>query len=631
MSLSLLTADDSYLFNEGSHFRLYHKLGAHMVSQGETSGAYFAVWAPDAERVSVIGDFNGWDDTRNLLVPKDQTGIWEGFFPGIGKGTLYKYRIASRFHGYRVDKADPFSYFNETPPKTASIVWDLHYDWGDHQWMSERHRINRLDKPMAIYEMHLGSWRRAGSDGGDSLSYRELAPQLADYLQPLGYTHVELMPVMDHPFFGSWGYQITGYFAPSGNYGTPQDLMFLIDYLHQRGIGVILDWVPSHFPADEHGLAYFDGTHLFEHADPRQGYHPEWKSCIFNYGRKEVQSFLISNALFWLDHYHIDGLRVDAVASMLYLDYGRTSGDWIPNQYGGRENLNAIDFLRRLNESVYKHYPDVQTIAEESTDWPMVSRPNYVGGLGFGLKWDMGWMHDTLEYMQKDPVHRRFHQNNLTFRMLYAFHENFVLPLSHDEVVYGKGSLLEKMAGDDWQKFANLRALYGYMYAQPAKKLLFMGGEFAQRREWVHDASLDWHLLDYPSHAGVQHWVRDLNRFYRAEPALHEFDCESAGFEWIDCGDADSSVVSLIRKGKSTPTLVLAVCNFTPVPRQNYRIGAPQGGFWREELNSDGKEYGGSGLGNSGGVEAEPKSQHGRPFSLTLTLPPLAVLFFTKK
>jgi 1,4-alpha-glucan branching enzyme len=479
--------------------------------------------------------------------------------------------------------------------------------------------------------MHLGSWRRAGSDGGDSLSYRELAPQLADYLQPLGYTHVELMPVMDHPFFGSWGYQITGYFAPSGNFGTPQDLMFLIDYLHQRGIGVILDWVPSHFPADEHGLAYFDGTHLFEHADPRQGYHPEWKSCIFNYGRKEVQSFLISNALFWLDHYHIDGLRVDAVASMLYLDYGRTSGDWIPNQYGGRENLNAIDFLRRLNESVYKHYPDVQTIAEESTDWPMVSRPNYVGGLGFGLKWDMGWMHDTLEYMQKDPVHRRFHQNNLTFRMLYAFHENFVLPLSHDEVVYGKGSLLEKMAGDDWQKFANLRALYGYMYAQPAKKLLFMGGEFAQRREWVHDASLDWHLLDYPSHAGVQHWVRDLNRFYRAEPALHEFDCESAGFEWIDCGDADSSVVSLIRKGKSTPTLVLAVCNFTPVPRQNYRIGAPQGGFWREELNSDGKEYGGSGLGNSGGIEAEPKSQHGRPFSLTLTLPPLAVLFFTKK
>jgi 1,4-alpha-glucan branching enzyme len=631
MSLSLLTADDSYLFNEGSHFRLYHKLGAHMVSQGEISGAYFAVWAPDAERVAVIGDFNGWDDTRNPLVPKGQTGIWEGFFPGIGKGTLYKYRIASRFHGYRVDKADPFSYFNETPPKTASIVWDLHYDWGDHQWMSERHRINRLDKPMAIYELHLGSWRRAGNEGGDSLSYRELAPQLADYLQPLGYTHVELMPVMDHPFFGSWGYQITGYFAPSGNFGTPQDLMFLIDYLHQRGIGVILDWVPSHFPADEHGLAYFDGTHLFEHADPRQGYHPEWKSCIFNYGRKEVQSFLISNALFWLDHYHIDGLRVDAVASMLYLDYGRTGGDWIPNQYGGRENLNAIDFLRRLNESVYKHYPDVQTIAEESTDWPMVSRPNYVGGLGFGLKWDMGWMHDTLEYMQKDPVHRRFHQSNLTFRMLYAFHENFVLPLSHDEVVYGKGSLLEKMAGDDWQKFANLRALYGYMYAQPAKKLLFMGGEFAQRREWVHDASLDWHLLDYPSHAGVQHWVRDLNRFYRAEPALHEFDCESAGFEWIDCGDADSSVVSLIRKGKSTPTLVLAVCNFTPVPRKNYRIGAPQGGFWREELNSDGKEYGGSGLGNSGGVEAEPKSQHGRPFSLTLTLPPLAALFFTKK
>ncbi len=630
-TVSLLSDDDGYLFNEGSHFRLYDKLGAHVTNQSESTGTYFAVWAPDAERVSVIGAFNGWNKASHRLTPKGQTGIWEGFFAGIGKGTLYKYHIASRFQLYRVDKADPFSIFNEIPPKTASIVWDLDYDWGDRQWMTDRHLKNRLDKPMAIYEMHLGSWRRVQSKGYRSLSYRELAPQLADHLERLGYTHVELMPVMDHPFFGSWGYQITGYFAPSGNFGTPQDLMYLIDYLHQRGIGVVLDWVPSHFPTDEHGLAFFDGTHLYEHADPRQGYHPEWKSYIFNYSRKEVQSFLISNALFWLDRYHVDGLRVDGVASMLYLDYARNAGEWIPNQYGGRENLAAIDFLRRLNEAVYQRHPDVQTIAEESTDWPMVSRPNYVGGLGFGLKWDMGWMHDTLKYMAKDPVHRRYHQNDLTFRMLYAFHENFVLPLSHDEVVYGKGSLLEKMAGDDWQKFANLRVLYGYMYAQPAKKLLFMGGEFAQRREWVHDGSLDWDLLDFPPHVGVQCWVRDLNHFYRAEPALHEFDCEPAGFEWIDCGDADSSVLSLVRKGKSTATLVLAVCNLTPVPRAGYRIGAPRGGYWREMLNSDANQYGGSGMGNGSGVEATAAEQHGRPFSLTLTLPPLSVLFFTNQ
>jgi 1,4-alpha-glucan branching enzyme len=626
-TISLVSDDDGYLFNEGSHFRLYDKLGAHVVTDGDNFGTYFAVWAPDAEAVSVIGDFNGWSRSTHQLAPRKQTGIWEGYFPGVGKGTLYKYHVASRFHMYRVDKADPFSLFNEIPPKTASIVWDLAYDWHDGEWMAQRQHKNRLDQPMAIYEMHLGSWQREQRNGYRSLSYRELAPQLADYLDGLGYTHVEFMPVMDHPFFGSWGYQITGYFAPSANFGTPQDLLFLIDQLHQRGIGVILDWVPSHFPSDEHGLAYFDGTHLYEHADPRQGYHPEWKSYIFNYERKEVQSFLISNALFWLDRYHIDGLRVDAVASMLYLDYARKQGEWIPNRYGGRENLAAIDFLRRLNQAVYQYHPDVQTIAEESTDWPMVSRPNYVGGLGFGLKWDMGWMHDTLLYMAKEPVHRRYHQNDLTFRMLYAFHENFVLPLSHDEVVYGKGSLLNKMAGDDWQKFANLRALYGYMYAQPAKKLLFMGGEFAQRSEWVHDGSLDWDLLDYPAHAGVQHWVRDLNRFYRAEPALHEFDCEPAGFEWIDCGDADSSVLSLLRKGKSTSTLVLAVCNLTPVPRPGYRIGAPRGGFWREVLNSDAKEYGGSGIGNGGGVQAEAVAQHGRPFSLTLTLPPLSVLF----
>jgi 1,4-alpha-glucan branching enzyme len=547
----------------------------------------------------------------------------------MGKGALYKYRIVSRFNGYRVDKADPLSIFNEVPPKTASIVWDLDYTWGDREWMAGRHQRNRLDKPMAIYEMHLGSWRRIEQEGNRSLSYRELAPQLADYLQKLDYTHVEFMPVMDHPFFGSWGYQITGFFAPSGNFGTPQDLMYLIDYLHQRGIGVILDWVPSHFPSDEHGPAFFDGTHLYEHADSRQGYHPEWNSFIFNYGRNEVRSFLISNALFWLDRYHADGLRVDAVASMLYLDYARKDGEWVPNKYGGRENIDAIDFLRRLNAAVYEHFPDTQTIAEESTDWPMVSRPTYVGGLGFGLKWDMGWMHDTLQYMCKEPVHRRYHQDKLTFRMLYAFHENFVLPLSHDEVVYGKGSLLGKMSGDDWQKFANLRALYGYMYAQPAKKLLFMGGEFGQWREWSHDGSLDWDLVDYPLHSGVQQWIRDLNRLYRSEPALHELDCEPAGFEWIDCGDAESSVVSLIRKGKSTANLVLMVCNFTPVPRQEYRIGAPHGGFWREALNSDATEYGGSGMGNRGGVDADPWPQHGRPFSLALTLPPLSALFLT--
>ena len=628
--ISLLNEDDLYLFNQGSHFRLYEKLGAHLIA-GENTGTYFAVWAPDAEQVFVMGDFNQWHRDSHALMPKGQSGIWEGFFPDMGKGALYKYRIVSRFNGYRVDKADPLSIFNEVPPKTASIVWDLDYTWGDREWMAGRHQRNRLDKPMAIYEMHLGSWRRIEQEGNRSLSYRELAPQLADYLQKLDYTHVEFMPVMDHPFFGSWGYQITGFFAPSGNFGTPQDLMYLIDYLHQRGIGVILDWVPSHFPSDEHGPAFFDGTHLYEHADSRQGYHPEWNSFIFNYGRNEVRSFLISNALFWLDRYHADGLRVDAVASMLYLDYARKDGEWVPNKYGGRENIDAIDFLRRLNAAVYEHFPDTQTIAEESTDWPMVSRPTYVGGLGFGLKWDMGWMHDTLQYMCKEPVHRRYHQDKLTFRMLYAFHENFVLPLSHDEVVYGKGSLLGKMSGDDWQKFANLRALYGYMYAQPAKKLLFMGGEFGQWREWSHDGSLDWDLVDYPLHSGVQQWIRDLNRLYRSEPALHELDCEPAGFEWIDCGDAESSVVSLIRKGKSSPNLVLMVCNFTPVPRQEYRIGAPHGGFWREALNSDATEYGGSGMGNRGGVDADPWPQHGRPFSLALTLPPLSVLFLTDK
>ncbi|HXV47366.1 MAG TPA: 1,4-alpha-glucan branching protein GlgB [Candidatus Binatia bacterium] len=633
-SLSLLTDHDLYLFNEGSHFRLYDKLGAHIVNNGGTpgtgveSGTYFAVWAPNANLVSVIGEFNDWKKASHSLKPKGQSGIWEGFIPGIGKGTLYKFHIGSRFNGYHVDKADPFSVFNEIPPKFASIVWDLEYIWNDQEWMAERSQHQGLEKPMTIYEMHVGSWRRIFEEDNRSLSYRELAPGLADYLHHMGYTHVEFLPIMDHPFFGSWGYQITGYFAPSANYGTPQDLMFLIDTLHQSGIGVILDWVPSHFPSDEHGLAYFDGTHLFEHADPRQGYHPDWGSYIFNYGRKEVQSFLISNALFWLDKYHADGLRVDAVASMLYLDYARKQGEWIANKFGGRENLEAIEFLRRMNTAIYQHHPGVETIAEESTSWPMVSRPTYVGGLGFGFKWDMGWMHDMLQYMRQDPIYRRYHHNKLTFRMLYAFHENFVLPLSHDEVVYGKGSLIAKMPGDDWQKFANLRLLYGYMYAQPSKKMLFMGGEFGQWREWAHDANLQWELLDYRMHAGLQNWLRELNHFYKREPALFEWDCNPAGFEWIDCDDSDSSVVSLMRRGKSTPAIIIAVCNFTPVPRYSYRIGAPRGGYWHEALNSDAGQYGGSNMGNLGGLEASPVPLHGRSHSLTITLPPLSVSFF---
>ncbi|HKA32510.1 MAG TPA: 1,4-alpha-glucan branching protein GlgB [Candidatus Binatia bacterium] len=625
---SLLTEQDLYLFNEGSHFRLHEKLGAHYVHSDGIEGTYFAVWAPDAYGVYVIGSFNDWKKGTHLLRPRGSSGIWEGFFPDVKKGSLYKYHIVSRTYGYQVDKSDPFSFFNEIPPRTASIVWDLDHPWGDGEWMARRREHNAIDKPMSIYEVHLGSWRRVPDEGNRSLSYRELAHSLAEYVREMGFTHVEFLPIMDHPFFGSWGYQITGYFAPSANYGTPQDFMYLVDVLHQSGIGVILDWVPSHFPTDEHGLGYFDGTHLFEHADPRQGMHREWGSYVFNYGRHEVRSFIVSNALFWLGKYHADGLRVDAVASMLYLDYARKDGEWIPNQFGGRENLAAIDFLRRFNEEVYKTHPDTQTIAEESTAWPMVSRPTYVGGLGFGLKWDMGWMHDTLDYMSKDPIHRKYHHNKLTFRMLYAFHENFVLPLSHDEVVYGKGSLIGKMPGDDWQKFANLRLLFGYMFAQPAKKLLFMGGEIGQWSEWTHDASLEWHLLQYAPHEGLKRWVSDLNRVYRSEPALHEYDCDPAGFEWIDCNDAEGSTLSLMRKGKSTNDIILIACNFTPVPRLNYRVGAPRGGWWREILNSDASYYNGSGLGNAGGVEASQEPIHGRPNSLTITLPPLAVVYF---
>jgi 1,4-alpha-glucan branching enzyme len=625
---TLLSEHDLYLFNEGSHFRLDEKLGAHPLRVDKVDGTYFAVWAPNAQNVSVVGNFNDWNDASHPLRPRGQSGIWEGFYPGVGKGALYKYHIASRHNGYRVEKTDPFSIFNEVPPKTASIVWDLDYSWQDREWIEKRHEHNALDKPMSIYEIHLGSWRRRPEEGNRSLSYREMAEELPAYLAQLGFTHVEFLPIMDHPFFGSWGYQTTGYFAASGNYGTPQDLMALIDALHRHGISVIFDWVPSHFPTDEHGPGFFDGTHLYEHADARQGLHKEWHSFIFNYGRNEIRSFLISSALFWLEKFHVDGLRVDAVASMLYLDYARKDGEWIPNQYGGRENIDAIGFLRRLNEEAYKSVPGIQTIAEESTSWPMVSRPNYVGGLGFGLKWDMGWMHDTLEYMSQDPVFRKYHHNKLTFRMLYAFHENFVLPLSHDEVVYGKRSLLSKMPGDDWQKFANLRLLLGYMYAQPGKKLLFMGGEFGQWNEWAHDTSLDWQLLNFAPHAGAQRWVGDLNHFYRGEPALFEMDCDSRGFEWIDCNDSEGSVVSLLRKAKSGSDNVLVVANFTPVPRHNYRIGAPKGGYWREMLNSDATIYGGSGQGNLGGVEASPVTLHGRPYSLTLAVPPLSVLFF---
>jgi len=628
MQATLLTDQDCYLFNEGTHFRLHDKLGAHPMTVDGVDGTYFAVWAPDAERVFLMSDGNHWSKSSDPLVPHGSSGIWEGFVPGVGVGMRYKYHVVSRYRGYRVDKADPFGFRHEVSPQTASTVWRLDYEWHDAGWMESRRGRNALDAPMAVYEVHLGSWRRVPEAGNRSLSYRELAVQLTDYVEALGFTHVQFLPVMEHPFYGSWGYQSTGYFAPTSRYGTPQDLMYLIDCLHQRGIGVILDWVPSHFPTDEFALGFFDGTHLFEHGDPRQGIHPEWNSCIFNYGRNEVRSFLASSGLFWLDTYHADGLRVDAVASMLYLDYGRRDGDWIPNVYGGKENLDAIGFLRRFNEEVYKEHPDVQTIAEESTAWPMVSRPTYVGGLGFGLKWDMGWMHDTLEYMTRDPVHRKHHHNELTFRMLYAFTEQFVLPLSHDEVVYGKRSLLNKMPGDDWQKFANLRLLYGYMYLQPGKKLLFMGGEFGQWWEWNHEASLDWHLLDVPAHQGLQRWVRDLNTIYRGEAALHELDCEPAGFAWIDCNDAAQSTLLFLRRGRSTADAFVVGCNFTPVLRRGYRIGVPHGGHWQEVLNSDAPLYGGSGQGNLGGVTADQISWHGLPQSITVTLPPLGIVVF---
>ncbi len=617
---------DVYLFREGTQANAHRMLGCHFLAQDAGAGAScarFAVWAPNASSISVIGDWNGWQPGRNPLAPRsDGSGIWEGIVAGVEHGQAYKYRITSRDGSLVMDKADPVGFYCELPPATASRAWKLDYEWRDAAWMESRGTRNGLASPMVIYEAHLGSWRRKD---GEFLNYRELAHAMADHLGDLGFTHLELMPVTEHPFYGSWGYQTTGYFAPTARYGTPQDLMYFVDHLHRRGIGVILDWVPSHFPNDAHGLAYFDGTHLYEHSDPRQGFHPEWKSAIFNYGRNEVRSFLVSSASFWFEHYHIDGIRVDAVASMLYLDYARKEGEWVPNPLGGRENMAAIQFLRTLNEAVYRDHPDIQMIAEESTAWPMVSRPTSMGGLGFGMKWNMGWMHDTLEYIKQDPLFRRYHHGELTFSLIYAFHENFILPLSHDEVVYGKGSLIGKMPGDDWQMFANLRTLYGYMWGHPGKKLLFMGGEFAQRREWTHEGELEWWVASLPGHAGVQNWMRDLNRVHRSEPALHQVDFGSTGFEWIDAGNAEMSIIAYVRKSASAPA-ILVICNFTPVPHRNFLLGVPIRGVWREILNSDGHEYGGTGWGNLGGVETVPVSAHGRTDSLNLSIPPLATL-----
>jgi 1,4-alpha-glucan branching enzyme len=626
---AFLTDYDLYLLGEGNHHHLYEKLGAHVIDHDGARGTHFAVWAPNAREVCVIGDFNGWQPRQHYLNSRGSSGIWEGFIPNLGQGTLYKYAITSQYNDYHAEKADPCGFAAEIRPQTASKVWDIAgHRWNDGDWMARRGKAHAIDAPISIYELHLGSWRRVPGEGNRWLTYREMAPILAEYVHHMGYTHVEFLPISEHPLDASWGYQTVGYFAPTSRFGTPDDFMFLIDTLHQHGIGVLLDWVPAHFPRDGHGLAYFDGTHLYEHSDPRLGEHTDWGTFIFNYGRNEVSNFLISNALFWLDKYHIDGLRVDAVASMLYLDYSRKEGEWVPNQYGGRENLAAISFLRRLNERVYGEFPDVMTFAEESTSWPMVSRPTYLGGLGFGYKWDMGWMHDTLEYFELDPIYRRYHHNRLTFRMLYAFNENFVLPLSHDEVVHGKRALLSKMPGDDWQKFANQRLLLGYMYTQPGKKLLFMGIEVGQWAEWNHDTSVDWHLLQYGPHQGLQRYVRDLNTLYRAQAALHQRDSESAGFEWIDCNDSDASALCFLRRGRSPDDVLLIACNFTPVPRWDYHIGVPVGGWWDEVLNSDAPLYGGSGQGNLGGTGAAPMPYHGRSHLLRVALPPLGMVVF---
>jgi len=628
--MSALTEFDVHLMAEGTHARLYEKLGAHLRTRGGIHGVEFAVWAPSAVSVSVIGDFNVWDPALNTMERRaDDSGIWETFIPGIRNGALYKYAIMSGAKGDRIDKADPYGFAAEIRPQTASKVWDLSsYTWDDAGWLADRAGVNGPFAPVSIYEVHLGSWMRVPEEGNRWLTYREVAPKLATYALAMGFTHVEFLPIAEHPFDGSWGYEVVGYFAPTSRFGTPDDFMFLVDYFHQSGLGVILDWVPAHFPRDVHGLGLFDGTHLYEHADPRRGLHQDWDTYIFNYGRPAVAAFLASNALFWLDRYHIDGLRVDAVASMLYLDYSRKNGEWLPNEYGGRENLEAVSLLRRINEQIHKEYPGVLTFAEESTSWPMVTRPEKVGGLGFDEKWDLGWMHDTLTYLANEPIERRNHHNLLTFRMLYAFSESFVLPLSHDEVVHEKGSLLRKMPGDSWQKFANLRLLFGWMFTQPGRKLLFMGGEFGQWHEWDHDGSLDWHLISEPLHSGTKRWVRDLNTTYRAERALHELDAHPDGFSWIDCNDVAQSVVCYLRKARSSSDLILVVCNFTPITRMNYRVGVPRMGRWEEILNSDAALYGGSGQGNVGGVDASPIFWHGLPQSVNLTLPPLATIVF---
>ncbi|MGE5506492.1 MAG: 1,4-alpha-glucan branching protein GlgB [Actinomycetota bacterium] len=623
---------DIHLLVEGRHLRTYEKLGSHPTTVDGVAGVNFAVWAPNARRVSVVGDFNHWDGRRHPMRLRHAAGVWEIFIPRLGHGTLYKYEIIGAGGNLLPLKADPYGHYAEVPPKTASVVWDMaERQWGDQAWMERQQARNDRHAPISIYEVHLGSWRRVPEDGNRPLSYIELADQLADYVADLGFTHVELLPVHEHPFSGSWGYQPVGLFAPTSRFGNPDEFRAFVDRLHAKGIGVIIDWVAGHFPRDPHGLHYFDGTHLYEHEDPRLGLHKDWDTLIYNYGRREVANYLYANALYWLEQYHVDGLRVDAVASMLYLDYSREAGEWIPNRYGGNENLDAIDFLRHMNEVVYGEHPGAMTIAEESTAWPMVSRPVYLGGLGFGFKWNMGWMHDTLRYISKDPIHRRYHHDDLTFGMLYAFHENFVLPLSHDEVVHGKRSIFGRMPGDRWQRFANLRAYYAFMWTQPGKKLLFMGSEFAQENEWNVESSLDWHLLDDAMHDGIRKLVRDLNRLYRAEPALHEFDNDPRGFSWIDCNDRDNSVITYIRRGSDPNDFVVVACNFTPLVRDLYRVGVPEPGYYRELFNSDSEWYGGSNVHNAGGVEAEPVAWHGHPYSLPLRLPPLATCVFKRE
>ena len=627
-SPSLLSADDLYLFNEGTHRHLADKLGAHVLAGPGSEGVRFSVWAPNASSVAVIGDFNGWNAQADPLTVRGSSGIWEGEVTAARAGDVYKYAITTG-DGTVLDKADPVAFFSEVPPRTGSVVADLAYRWDDDEWMRSRGAGATVDAPISIYEVHFGSWLRSPEDPDRLLTYAEVAPRLIEHVRTMGFTHVEFLPMMEHPFYGSWGYQVTGFFAPTSRYGSPQEFMALIDALHRAGIGVLLDWVPSHFPNDAFGLAQFDGTHLYEHADPRLGVHPDWGSLIFNFGRHEVRSFLASSAEHWLSRYHVDGLRFDAVASMLYLDYSRKAGEWLPNVHGGRENLEAVSFLQQLNIGIYADHPDVQTMAEESTAWPGVSRPTDVGGLGFGFKWDMGWMHDTLAYMSEDPVHRRYHHHELTFRQVYAFTENFVLPLSHDEVVHGKGSLLTVMPGDDWQKFANLRLLFGYQFGQPGKKLLFMGSELGSEREWAHEGGLDWGLLGRQRNAGLCRWVADLNRLYREQRPLHELDADPSGFEWVQMDADDISVLSFLRRDSSGQS-VLVVCNFTPIPRHQLPLGVPEDGSWIELLNSDATDYGGSGVGNLGAVQAEPVPWRDRSHTVHITVPPLACLFFRR-